>query len=269
MGGLTATRLRTAHDQASLVRDLAALGLPAGRDVLIHCSLRRLGRVDGGPAALLDAVREVIGPRATVVVPTQTADNSTTSRAFRVATEGMDAAGRAAYESALKGFDRDATPSYGMGAFAEHVRRHPGAMRSAHPQTSFAALGPRAESLTAGHLMESHLGEQSPLAGLYAAGAVTLLLGVGYEACTALHLAEYRLRTPRPTRWYRCYVNVGGRRVGHDFLGADLDDSSFPELGAAMDGRPFVRRRAFGDAEARLIDIRAAVDFAADWLSDR
>lgn len=260
-------------DTARLAADLAAVGVRAGQDVLVHCSMRRIGPVAGGPATLLAALRQVAGPEATVVVPAQTVGNSTTSPAFRAATERLDAAGRAAYEARLPGFDPATTPSEGMGIFAEHVRRQPGAGRSGHPITSFAALGRRAVEFTEVHDLDCHLGERSPLGRLYAAGAAVLLLGVGYDRCTALHLAEYRPEArkpagPPPERANRCYVRVDGRRERREFPAPALDASDFPQIGAAIEAHLPVRHGAVGSAAARLLDLRAVVDFATTWMAE-
>ncbi|MEW2385695.1 AAC(3) family N-acetyltransferase [Micromonospora sp. NPDC047707] len=254
--------------RAGLAADLRALGLSIGATVLVHASLRRIGPVAGGPAAVLAALCDVLGPAGTVVVPTQTAGNSNTSPAFRTATAGLTAREAAEVEARIPPFDPDRSPSEGMGAFAEHVRRQPGAVRSRHPQTSFAALGPAAAALTVVHDLECHLGERSPQAALYAADALVLLLGVDYATCTAFHLAEYRLDPPPASRPYRCYVrDEAGRRVRRDFLALDLDDSDFARIGAALDRRPEVRRGRVGAGTGRLLPVRAAVDFAGRWMS--
>lgn len=262
---------RSTVDFERLVRDLAALGLPAGASVLINCSLRRLGFLYGGPSALLRAIQRLIGPHGTIVVPTQTANNSTTSRYHLAAVTGMTGAERQRYIDSLPGFDRDASPSFGMGMFAEWVRKHPRAVRSDHPQTSFAALGPSARRMMAGHRLRSHLGDKSPLAALYEAGGFTLLLGVGYDKCTTLHLAEYRLPPgiEVPIKEYRCFVARGGRRETRVFRAVDLDDRCFPDLGKELDSQPFVRSGPVGHAKARLIPIRAAVDYAIGWITER
>ena len=176
-----------------LTSDLQALGLQQGQDLLIHCSFRQIGIVAGGTATLLTSLRDVAGPEATLVVPTQTSLNSLSSRAFLAATGDLDPAERTRFIAAMEGFDPATTPSTGMGAFAEHLRLQRTAMRSSHPQTSFAALGPAAQACTSVHDLECHLGERSPLGWLYERNAAILLLGVGYSACTAFHLAEYRL----------------------------------------------------------------------------
>ncbi|WP_233565115.1 AAC(3) family N-acetyltransferase [Micromonospora musae] len=263
----TVEAVRGDVDGARLVADLRALGLAAGRDVLVHSSLRQLGRPAGGPATLAAALREVLGPTGTVLVPTENAGNSTSSRTYLAATRGMDARQLAAFHTTMPGWDRAGTPSEGTGAFAEHVRLAPDAVRSDHPQTSFAALGPRAVELTDDHELDCHLGERSPLGRLYAAGGWILLLGVGYQACTALHLAEYRLPVSPPRRPYRCYRQISGQRVRLDFEALDLDDSDFPVAGQALDQEQFVRRGRVGRADARLLPVRDTVDFAVDWFS--
>lgn len=264
----TGTDRADPSDRDRLAADLVALGLRAGQDLLVHCSMRRLGPVAAGPATLLAALRQAAGPAATLVVPTQTTANSTTSRVFRAATQGLDPTALAAFEARMPGFDRASTPSSGMGVFAEHVRRQPAAVRSGHPQVSFAALGPRAAEITAIHDLDCHLGERSPLARLYAAGAAILLLGVGYEACLALHLAEYRLPWPPPEQAYRCYTIEDGQRVRRDFVAAQLDDSDFGQAGAALDGQPFVRHGLVGDGVSRVLDLRSAVDFGTGWMAE-
>jgi aminoglycoside 3-N-acetyltransferase len=256
-------------DRRGLATDLRALGLVPAHVVLVLCSMKRLGWVEGGPAALASAILDVVGPDATLVVPTQTTINSVTSRRFQAATRGMNRAQVAEFEALLPGFDINSSPSESMRLLSEHIRCHRDSVRSNHPLTSFAARGPQAAELMAAHDLDCHLGERSPLARLYTDDAAILLLGVGYDACTALHLAEYRMPRPPPRRPYRCYVVEGGRRVRKDFLAIDLDDSDFGALGECLDGQPFVRRGHVGAAPSMVMPLRHAVDFAVGWLAAR
>jgi aminoglycoside 3-N-acetyltransferase len=252
----------------SLAADLRRLAVPRGRPVLVHASLSRLGLVDGGPAAVAGALRDTLGRDATIVVPTTTDANSRTSRAYRELTTGMSAWGRFRFRRRMPGFNPAVTPS-SAGRIAEYVRTCEGAVRSAHPQTSFAALGPHAEELMRGHAPDCHLGEASPLARLYEAGAAILMLGTGYATCTAFHLAEYRYVPDPPMRRYSCKVVRGGRSRWWHYDDVVLDDGDFPALGAALDATPPVRRGQVGEADARLIPLVHAVDFARNWFTTR
>jgi aminoglycoside 3-N-acetyltransferase len=159
-------------DGEAIRRDLAALGLRAGHHVLVHSSLSSIGRVDGGAAAVVDALVDVVGPDGTVVVPTLTGTPD-------------DGAGRELV------FDVDRTPGW-TGAIPEELRRRPEAVRSAHPTHSVAAIGAAAARLTAGHEdCVTPCGQDSPYGRLAAdPDGVVLLLGCGHASNTTLHLVE-------------------------------------------------------------------------------
>ena len=231
--------------------------------------MRRIGAIAGGPATLAELLADLLGPDSTFVVPAFTARNSTTTRRFRSLTRGMTREQVAAEEARIPGFDRLTTPAQDVGAFAEFIRGHPGSLRSDHPQTSFAALGPGASELLADHALDCHLGEKSPLAKLYAANALVVLIGVGFGVCSCFHLAEHRLSTPAPRRGYRCYVQEGGRRVLREFVAVDADDRDFTRLGEAMKDEPFVCRGRLGGAEVHWFPLRRAVEFAIARLPGR
>lgn len=196
----------------ALAVHLRLLGLRPGTRVLVHASLAGTGLA---PAALRDALTGVLGPRGTLVVPAFTPENSRTSSAHLARIAGLSGPEVAAFRERMPAFDPASTPSQGMGAFAEAVRTAPGAARSSHPQTSFAALGKDAERICAGHRTESHLGEESPLGKLCWEGGQVLMINVGFSVCTAFHLAEYRIPKP-PLRMYECVVkvNLPGRQQG-------------------------------------------------------
>ncbi|MGW6938250.1 aminoglycoside N(3)-acetyltransferase [Streptomyces xanthophaeus] len=256
----------------ALAVHLRLLGLRPGTRVLVHASLAGTGLA---PAALRDALTGVLGPRGTLVVPAFTPENSRTSSAHLARIAGLSGPEVAAFRERMPAFDPASTPSQGMGAFAEAVRTAPGAARSSHPQTSFAALGKDAERICAGHRTESHLGEESPLGKLCWEGGQVLMINVGFSVCTAFHLAEYRIPKP-PLRMYECVVKVNlpgrqqGLRQGGEWTAYEdvaLDDSDFAEIGRTFpDSR--VRRGRVGGAAAMLFPIPDAVDHALDWMTE-
>jgi aminoglycoside 3-N-acetyltransferase len=242
---------------SALTADLAALGLRPGMTVLLNASLGSLGYVEGGAATVVAAIRTVLGPEGTLVSPATTEENSDTSRAYLTRVADLPAEGEAAFRAAMPPFDPATTPA-SCGLIAEQIRITPGAIRSAHPQSSFAAVGPRARDLMADHALDCHLGERSPLGKLYASGARVLLLGVGYRYCTALHLAEYRYRPDPPLRTYRCVVSAGW----YEYTDVVLDDADFETIGEVIGGEP----AHVGSALSRLLPIRDVVDLATGWM---
>jgi aminoglycoside 3-N-acetyltransferase len=255
-------RRRPALTTATLADDLRRLGVRPGETLLVHSSLRSLGWVAGAAPAVVRAVLHVLGPAGTVVVPAQTADNRDPSTWDDPPPESWWAEIR----SQLTGFDPAVTPSRRMGAIAECVRTWPGAIRSAHPQTSFAAVGPAATGLLRPHELEAQLGEASPLGRLAGTDARVLLLGVGYDRCTAFHLAEHRMPAP-PTRPDACALLTPTGRVWRAFTAVHLRAADFVTLGHDLEAETdLVTRGRVGAAEARLLPLAHAVDYAEKWL---
>jgi aminoglycoside 3-N-acetyltransferase len=249
-----------------LVADLRALGVPGGQSLLVHASLREIGRVDGGARTVVAALREVLGPTGTLVAGAGTPENSLTSRAFHAVTAGFTPQAIGQFCAGMPAYRRATTPTT-IGAIAEALRTTPGAVRSAHPQSSFAAVGRQAHALMARHPVKCHLGERSPLGKLYEQDASVLLLGVGYQSCSAFHLAEYRYCPDPPKQTYSCVVKKWGRRRWFEYKDVVLDDGDFEIIGKSMEEEITVTSRLVGDAPARLISLSHIVDFATKWMT--
>jgi aminoglycoside 3-N-acetyltransferase len=55
-----------------IVKDLKRIGVTKGRTVIVHSSLRSIGRVIGGPVSVILALEEAVGIEGNIVMPTQT-----------------------------------------------------------------------------------------------------------------------------------------------------------------------------------------------------
>ncbi|MGW2097482.1 aminoglycoside N(3)-acetyltransferase [Streptomyces olivaceoviridis] len=241
-----------------IAAQLGLLGVETGETLLAHTSLSSLGWVNGGAVAVVQGLLDALGPSGTLVVPTQTGGHCDPAAWVNppVPEEWWDR-----IRATMPPYDPLITPSLGVGVVPETVRTWPGARRSAHPQTSFAAVGPRAREITDGHATDCRLGERSPLARLEELGARVLLLGAGYDACTAFHLAEYRIPAPR--------VEVGRPAAGGGWetvTEVSITSDRFDELGHDFErDRPVVRGRV-GAADVRLFPVADAVAYAQRWL---
>ena len=250
--------------RALLADDLARLGVRPGSVLLVHSSLSSLGWVCGGAQAVVEALLDALGPDGTLVVPTHTTGNSEPSQ---WGAPPVPEAWWPVIRETMPAFDPVVTPARGLGVVVEIARSWPGARRSAHPQTSFAAIGPQAETITAGHALDSGFGEQSPLARIDDLDGDVLLLGAGHGSNSSLHLAEYRVPVPPRTAYGSAVLGPDGRRwaTWEDVV---ADEGDFEELGAAFDATGATRIGPVGAGEARLMRQREVVAFAVRWLQE-
>jgi aminoglycoside 3-N-acetyltransferase len=139
-----------------------------------------------------------------------------------------------------------------------------------HPATSFCAKGPNTDILLRNHPIEDGLGVDSPLGVLYKLEASILLIGVGHESNTSLHLAEC-LSGTRPRKKEGAAMILDGKREWVWYSDIDYDSSGFPEIGRQFEQSlpECVRRAKVGSADSRLLPVKQLVDFAADWLRAR
>jgi aminoglycoside 3-N-acetyltransferase len=257
---------RVPYTVQSLSSDLRALGLRAGDTVLTHSSASSLGFVAGGVQAVVQALLDVLGPEGTLVVPTHTPDNSDPAG---WGNPPVPESWWPVIRAQAPGFDKSRTPSRWMGLIAETVRTWPGAVRSDHPQVSFAALGARAAEVTGVQQLDDALGERSPLGAIYRLDGKVLLLGCGHDSNTSLHLAEWRQQSPP-----RGVIGASVRRPDGTSAWISWTDvlertDDFEQVGAAFEAAVGLSAGPVGGAAARLTPQRALVDFATAWMAAR
>ncbi|MEV6826004.1 AAC(3) family N-acetyltransferase [Amycolatopsis sp. NPDC051102] len=211
---------------------------PRDRPIMLHASLRSFGApVAGGVDALLDAF---LACDRTVLVPTFTERQFgvTPPVGLRPLRNGIDYSEFPAVPTVTEG-----TPyttdcgliNPGLGVLPAAVISRAGAVRGTHPLNSFAALGPLAGELIAAQSPSDVYG---PIRELAARDGLIILIGVGLNRMTALHLAEQQAGRRLFLRW--------ARNVDHRVSMVEVGSCSegFPRLGSIL--RPHVRTAVVG-----------------------
>ncbi|TYP78278.1 aminoglycoside 3-N-acetyltransferase [Paenibacillus methanolicus] len=94
-----------------------------------------------------------------------------------------------------------------------------------------------------------------------------LLIGVGYDKATSLHLAETRADFPSKHEVEdSSAILVGGRRTWVTYRTQHVDDSDFVQLGAEYEQAHGITPHRIGDAQVRLLAQPPLVDWAAAWM---
>nr|GID85786.1 AAC(3) family N-acetyltransferase [Actinoplanes derwentensis] len=230
----------------------------------MHSAVAAIGFVAGHVQAVAEALLTVLGPHGTLIVPTHTPNNTDPATWER---PPVPETWWPVIREQSPGFDPQRTPSRWMGALSETIRTWPGTLRSTHPETSFAAIGPLAATITADHPLHDGLGDRSPLGALYRADGKVLLLGCDHANNTSLHLAECRQPDPPAEPHGAAVRNPDGTSTWHTWTSPVADETDFDDIGRAYEKTGPVTTGRVGNATTRLMPQRALVDFATTWIT--
>lgn len=245
---------------------LKRLGVERGDVLMVHTSLRSVGYVCGGAQALIEALLEAVGSEGTIMMPTQSWKNLDPSEGVHWEVEPSQ---WQTIRDHWPAYDKRITPTNTMGAVAEMFRQWPQSVRSDHPARSVCACGRQAAFLTAEHSLSDIFGERSPIGKLYALDGKVLLIGVGYEKNTSLHLADARASYPgKHTYTAHSAVIENGKRVWKAYETLYVDGEDFAAIGAAFEQEHAVQKGALGGATLRLMRQRELVDFSVKWIEE-
>lgn len=172
--------------RADILQGLRGLGIQPGDVLFLHSSLKSLGFVEGGPATVLAALQDAVGPEGTLLLPTYWLPGGT----LLATCEMKDYV----FDPRVHGTN--------MGALPTAFLALPGLQRSVHPTHSCAAVGPLAAELTRDHhRAPSVFGVGSPWERFARLPQGKVLgLGISMGPVTFYHLLEDQLgaRFPVP-----------------------------------------------------------------------
>lgn len=261
----------TVRAMASIVHDLATLGVRPGDTLMVHASMRRVGPIDGGALGLIEALDTSVGSDGTLLMVLG-ADDPWSWVNERPERERVAALADAAP------FDSATTPAEpDVGVLAEVFRTAPGSVVNDHPEGRFAARGARAHELVDNPPWDDYYGPGSPLERFVHMGGRVLRLGADLDTITLLHYAEYLTEVPdkrRVTRYRRIATPEGP--VIRAISCLDDSDGIVDRGDDAEDYFITLTREAFaaglatvgtvGAAPAELLDAAELVEFGARWM---
>ncbi|WP_274370139.1 aminoglycoside 3-N-acetyltransferase [Morganella morganii] len=257
--------------QPVLAEQLRVLGLQPGDAVMVHASLRAAGPCLNGADDLIDALLQCTGENGTLLCYVNWLENYEDST-------GDDGCVPAVLKPLITPFDvRTSRANPDHGVFAECFRTRPGALRSANPGASVAAIGAKAAYFTENHPLCYGYGEDSPFARLVAEDGKVLMLGAPADTMSLLHHAESiaPLRNKRIRRKELPLRRADGSTdwvMSEEFDTADPVCDCFPEGYFAQIVADFsqqnnhLRRGNAGSAGALLVSARQIRDFAVSWM---
>jgi aminoglycoside 3-N-acetyltransferase IV len=228
--------------RAEVAEQLRALGVQEGEVLVVHSSYRATRPIEGGPEGLVEALRLALGDGGTLVIPSWP-------------------------DSDDEPFDPAVTPaSADLGIVADTFWRMAGVRRSPYVH-AFAAAGPLAEKIVGGSLpLPPHIPD-SPIGRVHDLDGRVLLLGVGHDANTSLHLAELVAGVPYRVAKY-CTVMREGVPVRLDYQENDHCCARFELADDWLRADRLQAEGSVGHAHARLFRSRDVVRLAVERLRE-
>lgn len=248
-----------------LIESFKKMGIQEGMHVMVHSSLSSLGWVCGGAVTVIQALKEVVTNKGTIIMPTHSGDLSDPKNWMY---PPVPKDWQQIIRDTMPAFDTHLTPTRGMGKIPEIFRALPNVYRSYHPQVSFAAWGEKAIEITKDHSLNNCLSKTSPLGKIYdISNTFILLLGVDFGNNTIFHLAEYE--SPNVEKQIKgAPIIKDNQRIWEEFEDIDYDDSDFSEIGKAFEQTHNVTTQKIGLSTSKLFSAKEAVDFAVKWIKE-
>jgi aminopeptidase-like protein/aminoglycoside N3'-acetyltransferase len=237
-----------------LIKEFQSLGINPSDTLFVHSAYSSLikapGGVQGGPATVIDALIEILGPEGTLIMPT-----------FNY--------------GFLRGetWDIMSTPSQ-MGILTELVRKDPRAKRMFHPIYSVAAIGKRADEISS-LTSNDCFGETTIFKKLRDWNAKILIIGLPYsKSFTFLHHCEQEAQVG-----YRYLKEFNGTAIDEAGTQHELTVTMFVrdvDQGVVLDFEPIGKIldkevatiKKLGKGEIRFLDCNKTFQVAVEAIKN-
>lgn len=251
-----------------IVTDLRAMGIETDDGLFVHVALGRVGYVIGGPRGLIQSLLDAVGPKGLVCMPGFSGDAYDPVDHLSL---DVSADTHRHIRAQVPGYDPSLSNVRENGSVPEAFRSWPGVVRSPHPTSSVLMYGAGALTLSVPH--DPHCwatGSDTPWERLrFRPRMKILLIGVGWNRCSALHAAESAAEHKRvKMRDIKLGQGPDAPWIVAPDVADDLD-RLFPLVGTAWEETGNVDTGQIGDAECKLTGYDTLVEFARTWINSR
>jgi aminoglycoside 3-N-acetyltransferase len=259
------------YSTSELADDFRAVGIAPGDTVMMHASVRAVGKIVGGPDQIHLALKQALTDRGTLIM-------------YASCPEFYDEVGRGSLTpeqerevlEKLPPFDaRTMRSQRDNGVLVEMLRTWPGSRVNDHV-ARFVVWGRNAEYLVSEQPWSYAFGYGSPLDRFVKLGGKILLLGCDRDTVTFLHYAEHIAEIPdKIVVRYKVPILENGARVWRDMEEFDTSERAhanwpprfFARLVVGFLAETGNRAGRVGDARTYLLDAGALLDYVLPWMS--
>ncbi len=241
-----------------IIDDLRELGAREGDTLLVHASMRAIGKVEGGADTMVDALLEVLGPEGTLLTPAFNAGNRVPEKWATADIRSLPAL-----------YSNSDTPEFvegislgQVGALAGRVHARSDS-RGSHPTLAFSALGRNAAFLTGDAPFHYPLGTNSPLARLHQLNGGILLVGVDQTVNASLHLAENWADAPYSRR--KAMIRMPDQ-TAMEMEGSPECSAGFAKIEPVLRQARILRTGYIGNAPSHLMRAQYVVSMAMEMI---
>jgi aminoglycoside 3-N-acetyltransferase len=250
----------------SLIIELNNLGLKPGDLVMLHASIRAVGKTLGGPDQTHQAVIDTIGSNGTLMM-------------YVGCEPEYEAVGRGQLPQQEEKLLLEKCPVFDAktararrdyGILAEFFCSWPGVICSENPGARIAAFGKNADYYVLNHPLDYGYGPGSPLAKLYENEGKLLLLGSDLDQVTLLHYAEHiasienkrikKFKVPLLKNTERVWINIEEYDTSIGIR--EWPDRFFENIVKKFIQKNNIKPSTVGYAKSYLLNAKQLVDFA-------
>lgn len=233
-----------------LEKELIASGFNHHDTVLVHSSMKSIGKAENGADGVLDVLMDFFSQEGLLVFP---------ALSYHI------------FNDPEMVYSPETTASV-VGLLPEMFRKRAGVVRSKHPTHSVAGFGTEAETFCAGHeKFNTPCARTSPWGRLYDRQAKILFIGTkSIGCCTYFHGVEEWLPVPgmfsSEPYMLKCRFAGKTQEIIPTYRHINHHNQYYWKVTDILFGKEALAKVRFGDAECFLMDARKSGDIVLDIL---